>query len=280
MYLSNALVELSFSRLSSGKKTGKTSLEKTSALMYFLAFDAAVKKTGKCPLDLNPDKTEGRNNRADMELEFVRLVMLKGARDGKIKQVMTLGRINDGGSPPEKRISSNFFTVPLKKASQSAKAYQYPSRPAPVLKMGDVATGLAWGIGYFDEWREHLPKLLSEVKSNTPFTDLAVFACRNDEFKGRDIRAELAQAIASRFSQNLTLFWTKLMDAERVFFRHGNAPFQSVLPSAFLEGNAAKMSARNGPDVLNGFDKATLVNRIVYLESLLDAREIEYEPIT
>lgn len=61
-YLSNQLVEASFQRLSP-KSSGKAPLERTSALAYFLAFDAASKRLGKRPLDLNPNKMEGKDMR-------------------------------------------------------------------------------------------------------------------------------------------------------------------------------------------------------------------------
>jgi len=74
MYLNKCLIEESFLRLSSKKQGGKTTLERTSALMYFLSFDATVKKLTKSPIDLNPNTANGKNNRSAMELEFVRLL--------------------------------------------------------------------------------------------------------------------------------------------------------------------------------------------------------------
>ena len=83
------------------------------------------------------------------------------------------------------RISSNFFTVPLKKGSQSAKVYFYPNRPVPVLKLGQVATGITWGISYFEDWIKNLPELLVDVKSSSPFTDLAVFVLKDFNFDSK-----------------------------------------------------------------------------------------------
>jgi hypothetical protein len=279
MYLNKALVELSFERLSSTKDTGKASLEKTSALMYFLAFDTVVKKTGKCPFDLHPKRLEGQNNRADMKLAFLRLVFL-GLTNKKVMQVVTLGKIDTGGRSPEKRITANFLTVPLKKASVSNKPYLYPSRPAPVLQMGNIATGLEWGIGYFDDWKRNLPRLLSEVKSNTQFTDLAVFVLRNIEFRGNDFRGELMQSIESMFTSDFSEFWKRQIESEKVFFKHGVSPFQTTPPITIAGPSAADEIPKSVPEILKRNDTLTLLKRIEYLEGLLDSLGIGYQPIS
>lgn len=67
-------------------------------------------------LDLNPDSLEGKDNRKQVEVEYTKTDLLEKTRDD-FKQVTELGKIDVGGTTPEKRISSNFFTVPLKKAS-------------------------------------------------------------------------------------------------------------------------------------------------------------------
>src|SRR5579863_2784899 len=112
MYLSSEQVSVSFKRLSSRKQEGKTHLERTSAFMYFIAFDAVCKSKGKGPIDFDPDKNEGKSNRKLIELEFTKLVLLNKVQ-GKITQVSELGKIDHTGKDPEKRISSNFLTVPL-----------------------------------------------------------------------------------------------------------------------------------------------------------------------
>ena len=73
LYLNKKLVETSFRRLASST-TGKRPSERTSALLYFLAFDATVKKMGCCPLDLNPATTSGKNNRDAITVEFTKFV--------------------------------------------------------------------------------------------------------------------------------------------------------------------------------------------------------------
>ncbi|MGE0108189.1 MAG: hypothetical protein AB7S81_00255 [Bdellovibrionales bacterium] len=217
-----------------------------------------------------------------MALEFVRLVQLHNMQNGRVRQVLVLGKIETGGTSPEKRISSNFFTVPLKKASQSSKTYYYPNRPAPVMKMGNVSTGSQWGMDYYDEWKKNLPKLLSETKSNTPFTDLAVFILRNDSFDESDacLREVLSKKIALRFSEPLAVFWIRQMEAEKVFLKHANAPFQNEVSIPFSDDRTDPAINGSSKELLSALDKNVLIDRILYLEKLLDAQEIEYQSIS
>ncbi|MCF8723334.1 hypothetical protein LQ236_001354 [Nitrospina gracilis] len=276
------MIELSFKRLAPISSAGKKPLERTSALMYFLAFDAAVKKLGCCPLDMNPRSIKGKNNRQVMELEFIKLMQLKPSEDKEARHVVVLGKVEKGGTPPEKRISSNFFTVPVKKASESAEACNYPNRPAPLLKMGSAAARIKWGIDYHNDWKTNLPKLLVELKGNTPFTDLAVFVTRNDPIPKdyTKVHEALSFAIRNRFGQDLATFWEKRMDAEKVFVKHCEDPFRSSYSDP-LTADAFTMEC-NGSDraALKTLDKDVLADRIVYLEGLLDAQDIEYQSIT
>jgi hypothetical protein len=247
--------------------------------MYFLAFDAAVKNLDCRPLDLNPQSVEGKNNRQAMELEYVKLVQLKPFDDRQVRHVVVLGRIAKGGNSPEKRISSNFFTVPVKKASESAKVYNYPNRPAPLLKMGLSATHIKWGVDYHNDWKTSLPKLLVELKGNTPFTDLAVFVTRNDLLSDGSVKVHeaLSFAIRNRFGEDLATFWAKRMDAEKVFFKHGEDPFRSVYSDPLTMDDLSTEGRANNREALKALDKDVLIDRIVYLEGLLDAQDIEYQ---
>jgi hypothetical protein len=282
LYLNPKLVELSFKRLAPSSNAGKRPLERTSALMYFLAFDAAVKNVGCCPLDLNPNSLEGRNNRQFVELEYLKLVKLKSSTDRQVRHVVVLGKIDKGGTAPEKRISSNFFTVPVKKASESVKVYNYPNRPSPLLKMGSAATQIKWGVNYHNDWKLSFPNFLGDLKGNTPFTDLAVFVSRNDHLpdNSEKLHEALASVIQERFSEDLATFWARRMDAEKIFFKHGDDPFRSSYSDPLAEDSLSMEKLGGNKESLKTLDRQILIDRIVYLEGLLDAQEIEYQSIT
>ena len=269
-YLSPAVVSRSFKRLSSREPTGKKHLERTSALMYFLAFDATCKHFKKSILDFNPDNLEGKNNRRQFELEFVKVVLLEKTHNG-LKQVIELGKVNTGGTIPEQRVSSNFFSVPLKNASERETPCSYPLRPAaPLLKIGFFAADMKWGIGYHDDWITNFPRFLSEIKEPTPFLDLAVFICRDGKFEEdfTDYADAVCNHLEKRFTKALSNYWISRIDKEKILDRYTDEYFigQHSLFSKFYKDDS-------GPAAQYiKMKKHKLVERIIYLENKLAER--------
>ncbi len=280
MYFSKEQVSISFKRLASRKRTDgqktKTHLERTTVLMCFLAFDARCKGVNLARLDMNPDRPDGKANREAVALEFARLVLLDPA-PGEIKQVLELGKVFGGGKDPAKRLSSNFLTVPLKKATEQAGAFFYPKRPpsAPMIRLGQAATGLKWGMEYHQDWPTSLPKLLSEVKDSTPFTDLAIFVMRDTVLTGSDYIQVLSNAINSRFSDQLAEFWVEKIKKEKLLAKH-------ILVSPF--SSTHQPFARSRQIILaNRFDDVSrdeLLSYISHLEGILHANQIQFKSLS
>lgn len=268
------LVSNAFKRLSSRKREGKTHLERTSAIMYFLAVDAACKELGLPSLDLNPDTLDGKNNRKQVELAFTKLVLVDSSASG-ILQVAELGRIESGGTSPEKRISSNFLTVPLKKASGQMDSYFYPRRPkAPILKMGPASTGMLWGIKYHEDWQNNFPKLLTEIKEPTPHLDLAIFLLRDQPIEAAipDVETALKAGLKRRFSIEVAEYFIQKINQETIFARHLGTPFSSQYRK-FAE------KYKNEPTVDSNYGKmkkSELVERVMELERLMRANGIDF----
>lgn len=280
MYFSEDQVSLSFKRLASRKRTNgkktKTHLERTSVLMCFLAFDARCESTKTARLDMDPDKPEGKDNREAISREFTKLVLLDPT-PRKIKQVLELGKIAGGGKAPAVRLSSNFLTVPLKKATEQSGAFFYPKRPpsTPMIRLGQAATGLKWGMEYHQDWPTSLPKLLSEVKESTPFTDLAVFVMRDTKLTGGDYVEALSNAINTRFSDQLAKFWIEKIKKEKLLARHIlENPFSST-HQAFAR--SMQTSQTNSLDTVT---RDELLEYISHLEGILEANQIEFESLT
>jgi hypothetical protein len=280
MYFSEEQVSISFRRLASRKrndeKKTKTHLERTSVLMCFLAFDARCKSANLARLDMNPDKPDGKANREAIGLEFAKLVLLDHT-PMKIKQVLELGKVSGGSKDPAERLSSNFLTVPLKKATEQTGAFFYPKRPpsAPMIRLGQAATGLKWGMEYHQDWPTSLPKLLSEVKDSTPFTDLAIFVMRDTKLTESNYIEALSNAINARFSDQLAKFWVEKCKKEKLLARH-------ILTNPFsLEHQAFARSTQIAS--ANRFDTVTrgeLLEYIMHLEGILEANQIEYRSLT
>jgi hypothetical protein len=275
MYFSSEQVAISFKRLSSRKPEGKTHMERTSALMYFLAFDAVSKSQGQPVVNFDPDKMDGKNNRKFIELEFTKLVLLSNELN-KITQVSELGKIDRASKHPEKRISSNFLTVPLKKGSDHSTPYYYPKRPAtPLMKLGQAATGQKWGIEHSDEWKLNLPIFLSDVKYSSPFTDLAIFIFRDTSFgdDSIDYSDMLTAAMGMRFTNELSEFWHERIEKERLFAKHVKLPsskeHEPFGKNNFAEDEQADDSVSNN----------RLADHITYLENLLVTNNIEFNTL-
>ena len=270
MFINANVVKNVFQRLSSSAQSGKSFQEKTSSLMYFLAFDVLAKKDGSPILDLPPKSPE----RKRLSLEYARLVTLPKDSTGNTQQVAELGIVELNGKIPEQRMSSNFYTVPLKKASKNIEPSGYPNRPAPMLRLGPIQAGISWGITYHPDWQINFSKFISEIIGNTPFTDLAIFVCRNEDISAEltDWREALNHMINKRFSTSLADFWKEKIDAEKVWAKHiVNADFLSPTQNKvdYSDGRQRKASVR-------GMKKDQLVTRVLYLESILDANSIEY----
>lgn len=227
VFLAPQFIEHAFHELRSIDGEGKRHLERTSGLMYFLALCAAIHNQGLHTLDLDPDTTQGKNLRQILELEFTRLVLLNNIGDG-FRQVMALGAVHEGGTSPEKRISSNFLTVPVKKASVSMQPWGYPRRPAPLISLGATLTGKHWGAALHADWKANLPKFLTDSKSRAPFTHLAVFVARScGDFRGTRelLREDLTDCLQKRFPGPLADFWGEKMRVERSYFSYEGEMF-------------------------------------------------------
>ncbi len=268
MYISASAVCESFQRLKASVQSGKSFQEKTSSLMYFLAFDVLSKKNGSTTIDFPPKS----HSRRDMALEFSRFVLLKKQR-GITQQIAELGVVELGGRDPEKKISSNFYTVPLKKASENPGMSPYPNRPAPLLQLGTISSNCNWSIMLHPNWKSNLPIFLQDVTGNSPFTDLAVLVCRNDQLDDfDDWRDAIFSVLKKKFTAEVAAFWIEKIESEKLFVKHlkNESFFSAELQTANLCSGASRKV------VLRGMKKDDLVNRVLYLEDLLDKKSITY----
>jgi hypothetical protein len=273
MYIADKSLKESFQRLRYSKPAGKAGIERTSALMYFLAFDALVSQviaSGSEVVDMNPHSVEGKHNRDQFVAQFLNLVVISKTPASHFKE---FGEVTTEGPRPEERISNNFLTTPLKRASQSAEPKDYPSRPSPLLILGVAAKGSQWGVTRHAEWTKNLVTFLADTNSFTPFTDLAVVLSRRlDLPAGKNVNhADLAESLKALFSDELVAVWTKHLVVES---RRSACPQISVQPSesrvlCLPMHRATTQSVRVG--------KVTDGARIRYLEKLLTQNGIPFD---
>ena len=269
MYISAVAVCESFKRLMASVQGGKSYQEKTSSLMYFLAFDVLSKKKCSSAIDFPPNSLARR----DLALEFSRLVLLN-RQDGVIQQVKELGVVERNGRDPEKRISSNFYTVPLKKASENIGASPFPNRPVPLLLIGAVNDEFKWGITLHPNWRNNLLHFLQDATGNTPFTDLAVFVCRNDQLDEGidDLRQAISTVLFRKFTDDVASFWAERIESEKIFAKH--LKNESFFSAEFQQADLCSGASRKV--VLRGMKKDDLIKHILYLENILNSHSITY----
>ena len=218
MFVSDETLRISFGRLTSSNSTGKVGTERTSALMYFLAFDLLVTRVlpgQPACVDLDPDTNKGRYNREMFVAQFMRLVTIS---QEPLLQIQSFGVVTQGSTPPEKRASANFLTTPLKRASQAAEAQAYPKRPAPLLELGQTEANVRWGVRRHPKWRTNFGRFITETRSNTPFIDLAVVVLRDAnvadlEGNGADV---LKLALQERFSDAVSSLWGRNIANEKM----------------------------------------------------------------
>jgi hypothetical protein len=230
-----------------------------------------LKRTGvDLPVNLDPEDNVGKNNRDFLTREFARLVQIKNV-ELEPCHVLNLGEVTLGGNSPEKRFSSNFLTVSLKSATTANKAYNYPSRPKPLVVLGPKATGLTWGIDRHPNWKENLPCFLQERKTSTPFHDLACFVLRRHGFisEATSLQEGIMDGLSEIFTQELCDYWKEKLASEKVFLRPVKDPFQDSVPNVFADHSWA--SRGKGAD-----EKVALSSRINYLEGLLKVHNIEF----
>jgi len=273
-YLAPSLVSKSFERLREIVPEPKAGQEVTSAIFYLLAFERARQALGcRAILSLNPCTSEGRRARTLMRDEFSKLsILCEHPVPGVFVNAPDLGSYACERKSPDKRIGSNFFTVPLKKASQSASAIDYPNRKhGPLLVLGPLQADSKWCIRRHPKWLHTIRQMLAERSTRTPFTDLAVFIFRNAKCAySSDLPEALCELVRSHFCEDFATEFCAQILTERQRLSVKEEPFAEDFANCFkhLADVSANDSQKNDPQVLKA--------RISYLEQLLVAHNIPH----
>ena len=272
MYINESIVKCAFKRLGARINKGKSLMEKTSALMYFLAFDSVAKQIGRKTFDLSPKGS----NRKKMTAEYYSLVVLSNSIN-EVKYFAELGKIEIGRDDKciDRRISSNFFTVSLTNASKVATTSNYPKRPKPLLSIGPGIVQGNWGITYSSAWESNIPFFLADVQSNTSFTDLALLVCRNEEYDGNSCNLQeiLSCLLKRKFTKRVADFWVTRLCSERIFVKHIDE--NNLLSAQY--GNYNWDCGITRQEELQSMNKEGLISRILDLENILDRNNISYD---
>jgi hypothetical protein len=275
MFINSALTEQAFHRLAEIHSEGKAGQEVASAVFYLFAFELSRRKLEcRAVIDLDPTTEQGERARALMRDEFSRLAILsEPPAPGLFVQALDFGCAVCDRKSPEKRIGSNFFTVPLKRASQSATSLAYPNRRhGPLLKMGRLQQGKIWCLARHERWIGNLKMMLAERKSSTPFTDLLTYVFRNSEIDGA---ASLSDALVA-FSKSS--FCPDFADELCIHIgRESDKVELTCSPFVQKYSNNFRSLASVRSRLLPSDSLANLNKRIKYLENLLNKNRIPFE---
>lgn len=273
-YLSPSLVLQSFERLREIVPEPKAGQEITSAIFYLLSFERVRKARGcEDALCLDPTTQEGTQVRALMRDEFSRLsVLCEHPTPGMFVNAPDLGSHACERKSPDKRIGSNFFTVPLKKASQSATPIHYPNRKhGPLLVLGSLRADSKWCIRRHPKWLQTLRKMLADRNTRTPFTDLAIYMFRTSKCSySENVSDSLCELVRSHFCNDFAEELCAQLVAERQRLSVKDDPFSEAFSNCFKDLARVSVSYSNDGDV------KSLKARISYLEQLLIAHKIPY----
>ena len=272
VFISPDVVLSSFRRLAyvpTNSNATKTSLERTSSLMYFFAFDIVAKNNNKSTIDINLESFDGRNTRSQFILEYAKLVQLKNSASGQQQQVAALGTVQIGGKAPEGKMRSNFLSVPVDKATTAQIDFVYPKRPAPLLLLGINATGKKYGITYHPDCEQNLSTFLTGLRGRIPYTDLAIFLCRSEHIhvmadNATDGKSVLITAIKEKFTERIANYMIDKIESEKLFSDRYIA-WNNFTTDRYVD-KISENASHSRRDELQNMKKSELIDLILTLE--------------
>ncbi|OMF56537.1 MoxR family ATPase [Paenibacillus sp. FSL R5-0766] len=176
MYFADQTFRTNYRMLQPLEQGGKLGRETTSGLAYFFSLDRLQKKLGLEIIDLHPESAD----RQEFISMFIETLMVGRDEQNNELQATSLGFIEVGASSLEKKVSSNFLTVPVKKGSRQQELLPYPGRPGPLVNLG-LDTGIhgKWGITKNPEWKDNFLKFINRRLCGSNTFPLIVFLLRN-----------------------------------------------------------------------------------------------------
>lgn len=223
MYLDPAIVKKAFSRLQFTEYEGKSPKERTSGLMYMLSIDAIMREQDRNSLDMS-GSYQGLQNKKKVMMAYSQLVTITPDNRNTLRHVAELGRIEYGGKTPESKIRSNFFSRQIDAGEEASGVSEYPRRPAPLMLIGPDSASKCT-VRLHPLIKTSLAQYLSCLRTNTPYTDLAIFCLRTEPIEeGTDLTTSLCHKLETCHTSELAQLWTQKITSERKF-----SPYEGML---------------------------------------------------
>ncbi|WP_240378175.1 AAA family ATPase [Bacillus piscicola] len=203
MYFSAKAFNEFYPQLST-QREGKTNLERTSSLAYFLAIDQLQKMNESETIDVHKDSPLKRQF-----VEKVSELLVLGDQGTQEMQANCLGIINlESGDKIKTKVGKNFLSTQVNRATISGET-EYPTRPnnSALLTLGlDTENGKT-GIAKHSNWPDNLMKFINFRICGDNAFPLIVFLLRKRYFEENNIlREALETELLKIFSADVTSF--------------------------------------------------------------------------
>ncbi len=239
------------------RSEGKTGMERTSILATFLAFDRLERDLSAASIDLS-DGTIARN----LIKNYYHDCLTMGELHGTPYEVVDFGWIQEAGTRQlASRLSSNFLTTGLKRASELANPSDWPRRPkAPLLQLGLPLEGKRWGVAKHPDWMTNLETVYGDRICELNTFPLILFLLRHIELEFfDDPLLFLKNGLSTIYTPNLVewLITHAMIPANwsiSYFSKEDNLSMNTISPSFITITYEESMLGESNPDIVNIFD--------------------------
>lgn len=206
MYFTSKGFSHYYKLLNTVKETGKTNLERTSSLVYFLAQDKLQKKYSVDTIDVSSN--------SDLRKEFqnaVKEILAVDTKTNEEVQANHLGVLNieDSKNSIFIKTGKNFLSTQVYRASTSAETFDYPTRPknSPILKLGVEYNGSKNTISKHKDWQNNLLTYIDFRKCGQNTLPLIIFLLRDSRLeKDMSMKPWVEKELKEIFTEDLSEF--------------------------------------------------------------------------
>lgn len=270
LFFTNETVVKNFKsmRLPAEQKSGKMNLERTTAIGVFLSMDMTQKYLLTLIVDLDPEYQgeDGATPRQIMTAKYVDLFRPSQSPEDNSLVVRELGFTHvdgvDGRNFLKLAFSSNFLTVPLKKASISASPRPYPGRPFPLITLGVGPE--KWGAEKHPDWKINLLKFIENRDCGEDFFPLIVYLLRYQDlgpYISSDFPNGLRSALSEFFTEELSDYLVSNSSADKHDWEEPGL-LTSGLPDIDFRSLADNVDTKTAQDIREELSDYLVLNSV------------------
>lgn len=245
-------------RLGGEQRSGKTNLERTTAMGAFLSLDMTQKIIGDSVVDLNPElsSAESATPRQTLTEKYTDLFMPALEENNLVVREFGYTQVDgdNGRGFLNKAFSSNFLTQPLKKASVAAIPRPYPGRPVPLMILGVGSE--KWGVEKHPDWKSNLLVFMENRECDKDFFPLIVYLLRYRNVgvhDSGDFSSGLRFALEEFLTEELSEYLVTNSTADQHDWKEPGL-FTADTPHVDFRSLADNSETTGVPDVINDTD--------------------------